>query len=182
MRTRLNVKYLATKLLRRPSGLAPIVTVPTGGYDYGSLQTGYNFGPQRKRGYANTLLERGTFYGGDKTALTLTNGLMSLPPHLMVEPTYSLNRWTFPQGSFTTRTASGPRVTYAATPAMFVSALLQYNSTDNTVSANVRFRWEYRLGSELFVVWNEQRARLAHGFPGLQNRALIVKMNHLFRF
>ena len=65
---------------------------------------------------------------------------------------------------------------------MFVSALVQYNSTENGVSSNVRFRWEYRLGSELFVVWNEQRDTLARGFPGLQNRALIVKMNHLLRF
>ena len=40
---------------------------------------------------------------------------------------------------------------------MFVSALLQYNTGSNAVSANVRLRWEYRPGSELFVVYNEQR-------------------------
>jgi hypothetical protein len=67
-------------------------------------------------------------------------------------------------------------------PLMFASALVQYNSTTRRTSANVRLRWEYRPGSELFVVYNEERDTLAHGFPDLQNRALIVKANRLFRF
>ena len=58
---------------------------------------------------------------------------------------------------------------------MFTSALLQYNTAVNAVSANVRLRWEYRPGSELFVVYNEQRDTLAASFPDLVNRALIVK-------
>jgi hypothetical protein len=65
---------------------------------------------------------------------------------------------------------------------MFVSALLQYNSSTSTMAANVRLRWEYQPGSELFVVYNEQRDTLPVGFPGLQNRAFVVKVNRLFRF
>ena len=65
---------------------------------------------------------------------------------------------------------------------MFTSALLQYNSTSNTVAANVRLRWEYHPGSELFVVYNEQRDTMGRRFPELENRALIVKFNRLFRF
>ena len=38
------------------------------------------------------------------------------------------------------------------TPLMFTSALVQYNSVAHSVSANVRLRWEYQPGSELFVV------------------------------
>jgi hypothetical protein len=67
------------------------------------------------------------------------------------------------------------------TPLLFVSALLQYNSGTNAVVSNVRLRWEYRPGSELFVVLNEQRDTLARSFPALANRALIVKVNRLFR-
>ena len=37
-------------------------------------------------------------------------------------------------------------------------------------------------GSELFVVYNEQRHTQALGFPALSNRAFIVKMNRLLRF
>jgi hypothetical protein len=46
----------------------------------------------------------------------------------------------------------------------------------------VRLRWEYQPGSELFIVFNEERDTLAPRFPRLQNRALIVKINRLFRF
>ena len=46
----------------------------------------------------------------------------------------------------------------------------------------MRLRWEYQPGSELFVVYNEQRNTLATRFPLLENRAFIVKLNRLFRF
>jgi hypothetical protein len=42
-------------------------------------------------------------------------------------------------------------------------------------------RWEYRPGSELFVVFNEERDTLTRRFPVLANRALIFKINRLFR-
>jgi hypothetical protein len=50
------------------------------------------------------------------------------------------------------------------------------------VATNARLRWEYAPGSELFVVYNEQRDANIHGFPELINRAFIVKINRLFRF
>ena len=68
------------------------------------------------------------------------------------------------------------------TPLMFVSALLQYNSGSNSVAANVRLRWEYRPGSELFVVFNEQRDTVTRTLPSLTNRALVFKINRLFRW
>jgi hypothetical protein len=73
-------------------------------------------------------------------------------------------------------------VTWTATPLMFTSALVQYNSSSHGLSANVRLRWEYRPGSELFVVFNEERDTNARRFPDLANRALIVKVNRLLRF
>ena len=68
------------------------------------------------------------------------------------------------------------------TPSMFVSALVQYNSSNDSLGANLRFRWEYQPGSELFVVYNEQRDTLARGYPELENRAFVVKINRLFSF
>jgi hypothetical protein len=50
------------------------------------------------------------------------------------------------------------------------------------VSTNLRLRWEYRPGSELFVVFNDSRDTLAPGFPDLVNRAFIVKLAPLLRF
>jgi hypothetical protein len=140
---------------------------------------GYNIGQQR-RAAANLTAEFGTFYSGHKTTLSAARGRVPITNQLSVEPTYSFNRVTLDEGEFTTHLA-GSRVTYSMTPLMFVSALMQYNSGINAVSTNARFRWEYRPGSELFVVYNEERNTLTRSFPGLNNRAFIVKINRLFR-
>jgi len=38
-------------------------------------------------------------------------------------------------------------VLYSMTPRMFITALVQYASSTLNLSANVRFRWEYKPGS-----------------------------------
>ena len=73
-------------------------------------------------------------------------------------------------------------VTYTFTPRMFVSGLVQYNSSSDLLGTNLRFRWEYQPGSELFVVYNDQRDTVTRGYPELENRALVIKINRLFRF
>lgn len=49
--------------------------------------------------------------------------------------------------------------------------LVRYNSSTHTVSANARVRWKYyRPGSELRIVYNEERdSEAAIGVPGLLN-------------
>jgi hypothetical protein len=98
-----------------------------------------------------------------------------------VEPGLSINRVTLPVGSFTAKLMTS-RVTYTITPLLFVSSLVQFNSSNHSVSTNARLRWEYRPGSELFVVYNEGRDTETRGVPDLQNRSLIVKVNRLMRF
>ncbi len=65
---------------------------------------------------------------------------------------------------------------------MFFSGLVQYNSSSESLSSNLRLRWEYQPGSELFVVYSEGRDTEVRSFPGLENRAFVVKFNRLFRF
>ena len=163
-----------------PFVIAPNVKLPVGGYDFASTKMGYNFGSQRRRS-GNVLMERGTFYNGHKTSISASQGRLNLSPQLSIEPTVSFNWVDLEQGSFTSRLV-GSRVTYTMTPLLFVSALAQYNSSTRTLGSNMRLRWEYRPGSELFVVLNDQRDTFARGFPDLANRAIIVKVNRLFRF
>ena len=108
---------------------------------------------------------------------------MNVSPQLSLEPTYfGQPGRRSSQGSFTTHLA-GSRVTYTMTPLMFASALRAVQLRAATPSStNVRLRWEYQPGSELFVVYNEERDTLGRSFPSLTNRAFIVKVNRLFRF
>ncbi len=167
------------EFLPRPFRIAPGVTLPVGAYDFDFLRAGWEMAAQRRMS-ANVVLEHGAFYDGHKTVLTASRGRLSLNPHLSVEPTYSVNHVSLPLGDFTA-TVGGARVTYTMTPRMFASGLVQYSSSLRLVSTNLRFRWEYQPGSELFVVFNEERDTRGTGFPGLSTRSVIVKVNRLFR-
>jgi hypothetical protein len=178
---RFSVGHQSTyEFLPRPFAIAPSVVLPIGGYAYSIARAGYNFGRQR-RVAGNLLLEHGDFYNGQRTLLSVSSGRIGLTPQFAVEPSASINRVNLVEGAFTARLV-GSRVTYTVTPLMFVSALLQYNSITNTMATNVRLRWEYQPGSELFVVYNDQRDTLGAAFPDLTNRSFIVKVNRLFRF
>jgi hypothetical protein len=168
------------ELLRAPFRIAPRVTLPVGGYDFDNMRLQFNRSGQH-RVAGNLSVEYGTFYNGHRTAAGLSGGRVNFSSRVSAEPTYSINHVELVQGAFTTHLA-GARLTWTQTPLMFTSALLQYNSSTHTTSANVRLRWEYRPGSELFVVYNEDRDALVRGFPDLTNRAFIVKVNRLLRF
>ena len=177
---RFSVSYNSMyELLSQPFRIAPTVTLPVGGYHFQGTRASYSFGTQRKISW-NIGIGHGTFFSGKRTTINISQGRIELSPQFSVQPTLSFNWLDLPEGSFRTNLI-GSRVTYTVTPRMFVSALLQYNSSGNAIGSNVRLRWEYQPGSELFVVYNEQRDTLTRGFPNLANRALIVKINRLFR-
>jgi hypothetical protein len=177
---RLSLNYTNSfEFLTRPFIIGPLILPAGGTYQFDTFRIGYNVGQQRRLA-ANLTAEFGSFYSGRKTTLSAARGRVPITDQLSVEPTYSFNNVTLDEGAFTTHLA-GSRVTYSVTPLMFVSALIQYNSGIDAVSTNARFRWEYRPGSELFVVYNEERNTLTRSFPSLNNRAFIVKINRLFR-
>jgi hypothetical protein len=115
------------------------------------------------------------------TSFTVSGARVAIMKQFSVEPSLTLNHGDLPAGRFDT-TLVRARVDYAFTPLRFFSALVQFNSADQTFSSNVRFRWEYQPGSELFVVYTDERDTTVVGYPGLRNKAFVVKVNRLFRF
>lgn len=162
-----------------PFQVAEGVRIPVGTYDFGNLVAAYNPG-QQHRVSGSASFETGSFYTGDKRTASF-RGRVNLTPQLAVEPNISLNWIDLPQAAFTNKVI-GTRTLFTMTPRMFVSALVQYTSATTSLSANVRFRWEYQPGSELFVVYTEGRDTFpSRGVP-LETRGLVVKINRLFRF
>ena len=169
------------EFLVKPFEITDDVTIPVGRYEFRDFQMSYRMGPQRRLA-GRFSFQHGEFFDGNITAVGYSRGRIEVTRQFAVEPSISLNRITLPQEMFTVSVAT-TRLTYTFTPRMFVSALLQYNSTDHVLSTNVRLRWEYQPGSELFVVYNDQRDTwLNRGFPMLENRAFVVKFTRLFRF
>jgi len=64
-----------------------------------------------------------------------------------------------------------------------VAALVQYNSSAHLFTTNIRYRWEFRPGSELFVVYSDGRdtALTVPRGSTLMSRGLTVKLTRLFR-
>jgi hypothetical protein len=165
------------EFLPTPFPISTGITLPVARYLLETTRAGYSWGPQR-RFAGSILLEDGHFYSGHRTAVSVGAARTNVGAQLSIKPTYSINRVRLYEGDFTT-TLAGSRLTYTVTPQLFVSALVQFNSATSTVSTNARLRWEYLPGSELFIVYNDERNTLLA--PTLRNRALIVKVNRLFR-
>ena len=171
-----------------PAG-SPVPIAPRD-YSFSDVSASYQFGAQR-RVSGTIALRVGEYYNGTIRSLTVgpggnSPGRVSVHRQLSVEPTFSISRIELPDASFTTRLARA-RVDYAFTPLMFASGLLQYSSADRAFSTNVRFRWEYAPGSELFLVYTDERETGDDGLSptavrGLKNRAFVVKLNRLLRF
>ena len=53
---------------------------------------------------------------------------------------------------------------------------MQYNDAAELVGLNMRFNWEYRPGTDLFVVYNENWAAPTFSARETTRRQLIVKL------
>jgi len=153
--------------------------VPAGRYNFTSFQASYNAGSQRRIS-GNVSYQWGNFYHGSIHAINVNQGRAVVSNHLSLEPGFSLNLIDLPEGE-TTQAVFRLRADYAFTPRMFVSSLFQYNASDDVFSSNLRFRWEYAPGSELFVVWTDERETGPQG-GGLRSRGLTVKATRLLRY
>ena len=129
---------------------------------------------------ANCRTRQEGFFGGTKHTVGFSDGRVEPIPNLLVEPNISFNWINVPQGNFTAKVVGG-RLIYMFSPRMFVSALVQYNSDGGLLATNARFRWEYRPGSDLFIVYTDGRNTLEPGRPALRNRAVTVKLTRFFR-
>ncbi len=174
-----NLEFLARQ--ERISG----ALFPLGRYTYTDYQLSYRFGPQR-RWQGNLNLRWGGFYSGDRISLGVGNGRVEVSPQLSVEPSLEFNWLDLPQqtesGEFNQHVAR-TRVTYTMTPRAYLSGLVQYNTGSETVSWNFRLRWEWAPGSELFVVYTEDRdtGEIGDRWSELSTRGLAIKVTRLFR-
>ena len=158
------------------------VAIPVGGYGFTDVRLTYALGPQRLLN-GRVEVATGGYFDGDITSVDLSRGRVDLLPQLAVEPSLSFNWIDLPGGSLRTDLVRA-RVNYTFTPRMFFSGLLQYNSASRTLGTNLRLRWEYSPGSELFVVYTEEQDTdplRPDRYDGLRDRGFVIKLTRLFR-
>lgn len=167
------------EVLVAPFTIASGVVLAPRGYAFADVDALYRLGTQRR--FAGDLrVARGAFYSGTRTEVSYS-GRIEVTPRLSLEPRIAITDAALPEGDFVTKLLT-TRATYTLTPRTFVSALMQYNSSTNAVTTNVRFRWEYRPGSDLFIVFTEGRTTEPVALQSLQQRGFVVKYTRLFRY
>jgi hypothetical protein len=160
--------------------IASGVAIPDGRYDFRSVNVGYTFGPQRP--YSGSLsAEYGSFYEGTRTTVGFQRARIEVTPQLSLEPSLAFNWVDLPWGDFTQHVAS-TRLSYSFSPRLYLSGLVQYATSSNALSGNFRLRWEYAPGSEIFIVYTEERdTDVFDRFSELSNRGLVIKVTRLLR-
>ena len=152
--------------------------VPAGRYRFDRGSVRFWLGSHRPvSGYLR--YEFGDFFDGDRRELTYW-GRTEVNRRLSLEPNLGLNWIRMPAGEART-TLARVRASYTISPRSYFGALVQYNSAAAVWSANLRYRWEYSPGSDVFVVFSTNREE-DDGISGLTDRTLVVKFTRLFRF
>ena len=154
--------------------------IPAGGYHFTDVRTSVRLGPQH-RITGNLSARYGQFYDGTRSEASF-RGRIEVSPNLAVEPGLSLNWIDLPGASYRSVLVAA-RVNYSISPRTIVSGLVQYNSQAGSITSSARFRWEYKPGSDVFVVYSEGRdTLLPHEPPRLANHSFAVKFTRLLRF
>jgi hypothetical protein len=118
-------------------------------------------------------------WDGTVSSLSASLGTKAAP-HLTLGASYTRSQATLPGGAFAAHVV-GLNGTWAFSTRLSAGARAQYNSLDRRLVFNGRLRLIHRPGSDLYVVFNEER-----GEPGeprlLRSRGLAVKLSYLVRF
>ena len=127
----------------------------------------------------------GSFYDGSRLRLMVAP-VWVVSKHLELETGYEVNRLDFAdRGVAATVQLGRLRVKTALNPKVSMSTFGQYNSATDRTSLNVRFRYHFREGTDLWIVYNEgfyneRDAGLGPRRPLSSGRAVFVKYTHTF--
>lgn len=103
---------------------------------------------------AGASLMAGGFYGGRRVVATVSPSWFA-SRHLELGGTYQIQHVTFPMERTVDTHVVSLRTRVMLNARISAAALLQLNSLDDRVGANIRVRYNPREGHDLWLVWNE---------------------------
>jgi hypothetical protein len=166
-----------------PFELSQDAVVPVGRYTFFRVAASYHVSHTRLF-QLRPRVEVGTFFDGWQ-ATAQVSPIWYVSPHLELSGSYLFNRIRLPDRDqrFDSHLAR-LRIGTALNTKVSANAFIQFNSAANAVSANVRFRYNFREGNDLWIVYNEgmntDRHRLAPTLPFTDTRAILVKYTYTF--
>jgi hypothetical protein len=164
--------------LRSPFQIAPGVVIPAGDYRFSDAGLSFLTHSSRPVSVEGQLLA-GSFYDGHRQSGSV---LLRLRPnrHIRSETTFEVNNVELGAGEFVGKIFR-ERFAYAFNPKLLANLFLQYNDLSDIVSANLRFSWNYRPGSDIFLVYNQTWDAPNLGNLTRKDRQLMLKVTYLFQ-
>ena len=169
--------------LTEPVDLPENSTIPIGRYNFYNLGWNYNmrFGRLWR---INSSAEIGQFYDGTNLQLEI-EPTWNPSPFLEFGATYQFNQVRFTdrgQEFFVHLARARTQISFST--ATSISAFLQYSTAADIVSANVRFRYNFREGNDFWLVYNEgrntNRFHETPVLPLLDSRTIFLKYTYTF--
>lgn len=158
-------------------------TIEEGTYEFFRGMVSYQM-PSTRLFRTRFEVDAGTFYNG-RLITTRIAPTWNVSRHLELEASYLYNLLDAgtEEDWFSVHVAQ-LRMRTALNTRLSTNAFLQFNSSANGVTANVRFRYNFRDGNDFWIVFNEaintNRDRVLPVLPRLNTRTLMVKYTHTF--
>jgi hypothetical protein len=154
------------------------IPVPPGHYGFVDTEaTLFTSGNRPLSAFATAALQQ--IWDGEIDAVTA--GLtLKAGSHLSLSASGTRSSADLPGGAFVAY-VNGLRVGWAFSTRLTAHVYAQYNSLDRRFVGNARLRFIYRPGSDLYLVFNEERGG-PEGASLLVARGFAVKLSYLWRF
>lgn len=159
--------------------------IPPGQYEFIRGVAGYRMASSR---LLRTRIEAdfGSFYGGWRFTSSLSP-TWNISKHLELEGTYLYNLLSVPYEEDQFAVHLGQlKVRTALNTHLSTNAFVQFNSSAHTISTNIRFRYNFRDGNDLWIVYNKgmntNRGRTDPMLPRTGARTVLVKYTHTFHW
>ncbi len=138
--------------LYAPLHLSERTVVPVGRYHFGQLS--FQYLEPRANNFRNFFtFSAGTFFNGRRYNLSY-NPILNLGKHWEIQGTYSINHLSFGDVLETIHIGR-VRLNYALNLHLSVNYVVQYNSINRQIFNNLRLRYNFNDGHDLYLVWNE---------------------------
>ncbi len=160
------------------------VEIPAGSYTFWEAEVSYGESNTNRYRLGPTL-QAGRFYDGWKVTASM-RPTWYVSPHLEMTGRYEYSRIRFPDRNeglhaHLLRFRIGMALNTQASANIF----LQYNSISDALSSNIRLRYNFREGNDLWLVYNHgvntARDRFDPAPPLTDNRTLLVKYTYTFQ-
>ncbi|MFP8488927.1 DUF5916 domain-containing protein [Gracilimonas sp. Q87] len=167
------------------------IFIPVSNYDFFEGSISYS-SPRTRRLMSRVTFEYGEFFDGTRTQYRIDPRWVA-NLHLEISGSYQLTRLRFPEINGRGQKEFDAHVgrlksEYAFNKKISTSAFIQYSNVADLIGANFRFRYNFREGQDLWIVFDQTINTVLDGqrygldsLPRNENRSILIKYTHTFK-